>query len=114
MARKRQLNPRAAGDYDKRLGELVRLRRKELGMSQSDLGAALGVSFQQIQKQERGVNRQLTAMALPLPRTRPWPCCCSLLVPLHLLSLRTSDAKVLLSESSVLPWTAGATTCPKA
>lgn len=73
MARKRQLNPRAAGDYDKRLGELVRLRRKELGMSQSDLGAALGVSFQQIQKQERGVNRisaatlQKIAIALKAP-----------------------------------------------
>ena len=57
MAMKRQLNPRAAGDPDKKLGELVRLRRKELGMSQSQLGDKLGLSFQQIQKNEKGVNR---------------------------------------------------------
>ena len=39
------------------LGALVRLRRQELKMSQEELGAAIGVSFQQVQKYERGSNR---------------------------------------------------------
>ena len=42
---------------DVHVGGRVRLRRKLLGMSQTDLGKALGVTFQQIQKNERGFNR---------------------------------------------------------
>src|SRR5262249_36139962 len=38
-------------------GHRMRERRMMLGMSQTELGAALGVTFQQIQKYERGVNR---------------------------------------------------------
>jgi transcriptional regulator with XRE-family HTH domain len=39
------------------IGARIRARRRQLNMSQSDLAAALGVSFQQVQKYERGVNR---------------------------------------------------------
>jgi transcriptional regulator with XRE-family HTH domain len=39
------------------LGSRVRLRRKELGMSQDHLARALGITFQQIQKYEHGTNR---------------------------------------------------------
>ena len=42
---------------DTRFGHRMRERRMILGMSQTELGAALGVTFQQIQKYERGVNR---------------------------------------------------------
>jgi len=42
---------------DTRFGHRMRERRMKLGMSQTELGAALGVTFQQIQKYERGVNR---------------------------------------------------------
>ena len=35
----------------------MKLRRTALGMSQTELGAALGVAFQQVQKYERGANR---------------------------------------------------------
>ncbi len=42
---------------DAHVGSRVRLRRTLLGMNQTQLGAALGVTFQQIQKNERGVNR---------------------------------------------------------
>ncbi len=42
---------------DVHVGGRVRLRRTLLGMSQTDLGKALGVTFQQIQKNERGFNR---------------------------------------------------------
>ena len=42
---------------DRRIGERIRLRRTELGMTQHQLAAALGVSYQQIQKYENGANR---------------------------------------------------------
>jgi transcriptional regulator with XRE-family HTH domain len=42
---------------DVRIGDRMRARRMMLGMSQTELGAALDVTFQQIQKYERGINR---------------------------------------------------------
>ena len=48
----RQPNP-----VDRHVGERVRARRKQLGLSQDKLAEALGLTFQQVQKYERGVNR---------------------------------------------------------
>ncbi len=42
---------------DIHVGSRIRLRRTLLGMSQDKLGEALGITFQQIQKQEKGHNR---------------------------------------------------------
>lgn len=42
---------------DVHVGGRVRLRRMMLGMSQDKLGEALGLTFQQVQKYEKGVNR---------------------------------------------------------
>ncbi len=42
---------------DIHVGKRLRLRRKMMGMSQEELGSAVGVTFQQIQKYERGTNR---------------------------------------------------------
>ncbi len=42
---------------DAHVGSRIRLRRTLLGMSQERLGDALGLTFQQVQKYERGVNR---------------------------------------------------------
>jgi len=42
---------------DQHVGSRVRLRRMLLGMSQERLGESLGLSFQQVQKYEKGVNR---------------------------------------------------------
>lgn len=42
---------------DIHVGDRIRQRRKELELSQSDLARALGMTFQQIQKYERGTNR---------------------------------------------------------
>ena len=42
---------------DVALGRNIRIRRKSLGLSQSALGAAVGLTFQQIQKYESGANR---------------------------------------------------------
>jgi transcriptional regulator with XRE-family HTH domain len=53
----KKLHQRASGPGDKKLGEKIRTRRVVAGMSQDDLGKAIGVTFQQIQKYEKGVNR---------------------------------------------------------
>ena len=42
---------------DVHVGKRVRLRRTLLGMSQEQLGASLNITFQQVQKYERGSNR---------------------------------------------------------
>jgi transcriptional regulator with XRE-family HTH domain len=42
---------------DVHVGRRVCMRRKMLSMSQAELGAALGVTFQQVQKYEKGTNR---------------------------------------------------------
>lgn len=66
---------RSAGKGDVELGHRIRLRRVEQGMSQDSLAQALGVSFQQVQKYEKGVNRVGTvrleqiAKALNVPIT---------------------------------------------
>lgn len=48
---------RAANAVDRKLGQRVRSRRLEIGMSQEKLAELLGVTFQQVQKYEKGVNR---------------------------------------------------------
>jgi transcriptional regulator with XRE-family HTH domain len=45
------------GPLDLNVGARIRLRRKALGITQSQLADALGLTFQQVQKYERGVNR---------------------------------------------------------
>jgi len=50
-------NPREANQIDEHVGSRVRLRRQLLKMSQEKLGGELGVTFQQVQKYERGSNR---------------------------------------------------------
>jgi transcriptional regulator with XRE-family HTH domain len=47
----------AYGPIDIHVGKRVRIRRRLLDMSQSDLGNAIDLTFQQIQKYERGANR---------------------------------------------------------
>jgi transcriptional regulator with XRE-family HTH domain len=42
---------------DKHVGARVRMRRKMLGLSQEKLGDAIGITFQQLQKYEKGTNR---------------------------------------------------------
>ena len=68
-------NPRSSGKHDVELGRRLRLRRVEQKMSQDGLAKKLGVTFQQVQKYEKGVNRigasrlQLIATALDVPQT---------------------------------------------
>ena len=51
--------PRGDGPHpvDRHVGLRIRMRRKEIGVSQERLAEALGITFQQVQKYERGANR---------------------------------------------------------
>lgn len=46
-----------AHQVDIHVGKQLRFRRKLLGLNQEELGRAVGVTFQQVQKYERGINR---------------------------------------------------------
>jgi transcriptional regulator with XRE-family HTH domain len=52
-----KFKPRSSGKPEIEMGKKIRLRRVEQRLSQSDLGEKLGVSFQQVQKYEKGINR---------------------------------------------------------
>ncbi len=51
------MSTKAPNPVDRYVGSRVRMRRIMLGMSQEKLGEALGLTFQQIQKYEKGTNR---------------------------------------------------------
>jgi len=53
---------------DVAIGARIRRRRVELGMTQAELASAVGVTFQQIQKYERGANRVAASRLLNLSR----------------------------------------------
>lgn len=53
-----------ASEIDVKIGANVRVRREGIGMTQAQLGQAIGVTFQQIQKYERGANRVSAAALL--------------------------------------------------
>ena len=64
---------KAPNPTDKHVGSRVRMRRMMVGMSQERLGDAIGLTFQQIQKYEKGSNRigasrlQQIALILQVP-----------------------------------------------
>lgn len=58
--------PNLAQELDRAIGARVRHVRKLRGMTQTELGESLGVTFQQIQKYERGTNRISTSALILL------------------------------------------------
>jgi transcriptional regulator with XRE-family HTH domain len=58
---------------DVHVGARVRLRRTLLGMSQEKLGDAIGLTFQQVQKYERGANRIGSSRLFDLSRVLDVP-----------------------------------------
>lgn len=69
------VNKRSGDPRDAEIGKRIRALRLERGLSQTELGNLLGVTFQQIQKYEKGANRvaagrlQRVAEALEVPIT---------------------------------------------
>ncbi|MBY2910315.1 helix-turn-helix domain-containing protein [Rhizobium leguminosarum] len=51
------MNVKTANAIDSYVGARIRMRRQLLGMSQERLGEQIGVTFQQVQKYEKGINR---------------------------------------------------------
>ena len=51
------MTKKSPNPVDKYVGSRVRMRRMMVGMSQEKLGESLGITFQQIQKYEKGTNR---------------------------------------------------------
>src|ERR1700748_4014703 len=67
-------NPEALADpIDVAVGARIRLLRKLRGMSQQALAEAAGVTFQQIQKYERGANRVSASMLSRIATTLKAP-----------------------------------------
>ena len=71
-------NSRRANAIDVHVGSRVRLRRMLLGMSQEKLGEQLGLTFQQVQKYEKGVNRIGAGRLFDLSHVLGVPCSFSL------------------------------------
>lgn len=51
------MSKKAPNSIDRHVGNRVRMRRLMLGISQEQLGEGLGLTFQQVQKYEKGTNR---------------------------------------------------------
>ena len=58
-----------SGPVDAYLGAKIREARKSLGLSQTELGETVGITFQQVQKYESGRNRLSVSRLLQLCRT---------------------------------------------
>jgi transcriptional regulator with XRE-family HTH domain len=56
-AKRKAKSPKSPGSVDEYIGARMRKGRLAFNMSQESLGDVLGVSFQQIQKYEKGANR---------------------------------------------------------
>lgn len=59
---------RGPKDYDVALGKRLKAVRMAAGIGQMELGKAIGVTFQQIQKYESGANRVAVSTLLPMAR----------------------------------------------
>ena len=68
------------------VGRAIRLRRKTCRMSQTELGQACGISFQQVQKYERAANRVSTSMLARISKALDHPI--ALFFPPELISER--------------------------
>jgi transcriptional regulator with XRE-family HTH domain len=67
------MSTKAPNPVDKYVGSRVRMRRIMLGMSQEKLGEALGLTFQQVQKYEKGANRIGASRLQQISRTLDVP-----------------------------------------
>jgi transcriptional regulator with XRE-family HTH domain len=68
-SRSTKRSPRSAGVADIEMGRRIRLRRRETGISQTELAGHLGLSFQQMQKYEKGINRIGAAQLQQIAKT---------------------------------------------
>lgn len=67
------MNNRGTTSDDAELGSRIRLARKRLNMSQTDVAKALGVTYQQVQKYENGSDRIAVSRLMAIARTLKVP-----------------------------------------
>jgi transcriptional regulator with XRE-family HTH domain len=72
-AKTKKATPRTATAVDTYIGAQMRDGRTALGLSQEALGKKLGVSFQQVQKYEKGVNRVSAARLFEICKALKMP-----------------------------------------
>ena len=63
-----RVNKRSTTGSDAFVGKQIKIARLEIGVSQTELGEAIGVTFQQIQKYEKGQNRVSVARLILIAR----------------------------------------------
>lgn len=63
------MDDKAPNPIDVHVGERIRLRRRQLGLSQERLADSLGLTFQQVQKYERGANRVSASKLFEVAKT---------------------------------------------
>ena len=95
MVWRKKSNPRTAGPVDKTIGARIRARRLALGMSQEALASEIGITFQQVQKYEKGQNRVAAATLLDIARALDAP------VTLLLPATESSPATSLIEQPGV-------------
>jgi transcriptional regulator with XRE-family HTH domain len=94
----------AASSIDVHVGARIRRRRTLLGMSQQDLGQALGITFQQVQKNERGENRVAASRLFSLSRVLDVPISFFFEdMPDSLTSTQRVDAQNARAGEGILP-----------
>ena len=96
MVRLRSGRQKASNPIDEQIGGRIRTQRVMRGMSQTDLAMACGVSFQQIQKYERGANRVAGGRLVQIARALRVPT--TNLIPGGDEPLITSESPTLTSE----------------
>jgi transcriptional regulator with XRE-family HTH domain len=69
VKRARAATNRGVLEADIIMGERIKARRNRVGLTQDELGKALGVSFQQVQKYEKGTNRVSTGKLMQICQT---------------------------------------------
>ncbi|MFA5040804.1 MAG: helix-turn-helix transcriptional regulator [Bdellovibrionales bacterium] len=71
--KKAQLRSENPDPIDIHVGSRLRMRRNLVGLSQEQLGKSLGLTFQQIQKYERGINRMGSSRLFQIAKTLSVP-----------------------------------------
>jgi transcriptional regulator with XRE-family HTH domain len=71
--RKTELRSENPDPIDIHVGARLRMRRNLIGLSQEQLGKSLGLTFQQIQKYERGINRMGSSRLFQIAKTLSVP-----------------------------------------
>ena len=69
-----RIAPKEPHPFDVEVGRRILMRRREMGLSQTALGQAVGITFQQVQKYEAGANRVSASRLFDMARVLQTSC----------------------------------------